>query len=223
MSFTNRVVHAVNAVLLPCVALVAVLALSVGPAWSDDNREPRVDLRGMVFVGDSLTTGFQNFSIYDSDTMPGAPLGGQKHGYAALIARQAGVDIRLPLIAWPGIPPVLTIGPGGISRGTLLGGRENPLLQTRTLAVPGFTVADGLARTLNLASITDPIDAMAVQVLGFPGLALGTAPCGTLAFSFPSLTISEVACAISLSPTLVVNWLGNNDALQSLTLNIPPT
>jgi lysophospholipase L1-like esterase len=97
------------------------------------------------------------------------------------------------------------------------------LVQTRALAVPGFTVADALARTINLASITDPIDAMAVQVLGFPGLALGTAPCGTLAFSFPSLTISEVACAISMKPTLVVNWLGNNDALQSLTLNLPPT
>jgi hypothetical protein len=34
----------------------------------------------LVVVGDSLSAGFQNFSLFDSDSAPMVPPGGQKHG-----------------------------------------------------------------------------------------------------------------------------------------------
>src|SRR3954452_21356005 len=57
-----------------------------------------------VVVGDSLTAGFQNFSLYTSETVPGIPPGRQQHGYAPLIAQQAGTDLRNPTVLYPGIP-----------------------------------------------------------------------------------------------------------------------
>ena len=58
-----------------------------------------------VFLGDSLTAGYQNGSILDAQ---------QPHGYAPLIAAQANLKIEPPLIAPPGAPAVLqlkSIGP----------------------------------------------------------------------------------------------------------------
>jgi lysophospholipase L1-like esterase len=179
----------------------------------------------LVVVGDSLSAGFQNFSLYDSDSQAGVPLGGQKHGFAALVAQQAGAGLNLPLISYPGIPAVLTIdGSGNISRGANTGTRENPLVQTLNLSVPGFLVADALARSINVgAPITNGVDAMALEVLGFPGLATNTPPCGALGFQGGILTLSEVACAMELQPNTILVSIGSNDALQSLTLGLPST
>ena len=200
-----------------------LVAMAPGQAQGQSNSRQNLFNRPVV-VGDSLSAGFQNFSLFDSDTQPGAPLGGQKHGYATLVAQQAGSALALPLISFPGVPPTLTIDQfGNITRGTIVGLRENPLEQTFNLSVPGFTVADALSRKINTAAVTDPIDALALQVLGFPGLATHTAPCGTLAFQNGILTISEVACAVKLKPSLILVSIGNNDALGSLTFGTPPT
>src|SRR5579875_3283200 len=111
-----------------------------------------------VVVGDSLTAGFQNFSLYTSETRPGIPPGGQQHGYAELIAKQAGTDLRNPTVLYPGIPPALTIdGAGQIERASGVGVRLNLATQTLNLSVPSYTVANALSRQADVAQVlTNP-------------------------------------------------------------------
>ena len=201
-----------------CATVLLVAAIARADDNDADNRGAR--LRRLVVVGDSLSAGFQNFSSFDSDSVPGAPAGGQKHGFAALIAQQAGVNLNLPLISLPGIPPVLTISSTGqITRGSGIGAREDPTTQTLDLSVPGFTVKDALARAIDTTNVTNAIDLLALNVLATPG----PVPCGTLGFNNGVLTISEVACAVQLQPSTVIVSIGNNDALGSLIFGVPPT
>jgi lysophospholipase L1-like esterase len=171
----------------------------------------------MVIVGDSLSAGFQNFSLFDSDTSPIPFAGGQKHGYAALVAAQAGASVTLPLISYPGIPPALALTSGGIVRAMGVGARENPANQTFNLSVPGFTVANALAYAFPGSPATNAIDAMSDSVLAEGTGACGPFPIGT------SLYVSEVACAAQLNPQTILVSIGDNDALQALTLGLPPT
>jgi hypothetical protein len=145
------------------------------------------------------------------------PPGGQKHGYTALVAAQAGVSMTLPLISYPGLPPALMLDAGQIVRAAGVGGRENPGSQTYDLSVPGFTVANALAYPFPGSPATNGIDAMSDSIL-----AEGTGACGP----FPvgsSLVVSDVACAIQLRPQTILVSIGNNDALQALTSGTPPT
>lgn len=172
----------------------------------------------LVVVGDSLSAGFQNFSLFDSNSAPLAPLGGQRHGYAALVAAQAGVNLTMPLISYPGIPPALMLDASlQIVRAAGVGGRENPGSQTYDLSVPGFTVANALAYPFPGSPATNGIDAMSYSIL-----AEGTGACGPFPLG-PSLVVSEVACAIQLHPQTILVSIGNNDALQALTTGTPPT
>src|SRR5262252_11003830 len=108
--------------------LVLSLALAL-PVWAERDR---ADLSRLVVVGDSLSAGFQNGSLLETQ---------QPHGYASLIAQQAGVPLALPLIGAPGIPNVLQLvsaGPPPVvvrAPGTSPG-RTNPLVQPFNLAVP---------------------------------------------------------------------------------------
>src|SRR5215813_8480135 len=84
---------------LPIVlCLLAVLVVSAVPP--SEAFPGRADLSRLVVVGDSLSAGFQNGSLLAEQ---------QEHGYASLVAGQAGVPLPLPLIAAPGIPNVLTL------------------------------------------------------------------------------------------------------------------
>src|SRR6266567_4246801 len=162
------------------VVVCATALLVVAMARADDEDERSSKLGRLVVVGDALSAGFQNFSLFDSDSLPGASAGGQKHGFAALIAQQAGANLNLPLISLPGIPPVLTSSATGqITRGIDMGTREDPGIQTLDLSVPGFTVADALARTIDTTNVTNPIDLLALNVLATPG----PVPCGALGFN----------------------------------------
>src|SRR5712691_7987587 len=78
-------------------ALVILLLAAAVPSWAQKKADPdqEADLSRLVVVGDSLSAGFQNGSLLDSQ---------QPHGYASLVAKQARVDLPLPLIAAPGIP-----------------------------------------------------------------------------------------------------------------------
>src|ERR1017187_1589959 len=53
-----------------------------------------------VVAGDSLSAGYQNSQLIDS---------GQVHGYANVIATQAGVSLNLPLLPPPGYPQITII------------------------------------------------------------------------------------------------------------------
>jgi lysophospholipase L1-like esterase len=167
------------------LVLVAVVAApSEGRGWRWDRD---ADFSTVVFVGDSLTAGFQN---------GGLSVEGQTHGYAALIAQQAGFDIALPLVSEPGIPPKLlleSLDPLVVAPADGPGVRLNPREQATNLAVPGHTVADALSKRA-----TD--DVLTFVVLGEPGISEGKA-------------LTQVEWAEELGPTFVFLWIGSNDFL----------
>jgi len=188
-------------------------------AENPHNAKTQQAFKTMVVVGDSLSAGFQNFSLFDSSSVPGLPSGGQKQGYTAIVANQAGAALPQALISYPGIPPALTLNSmGQLSRGTTTGSRENNNQQAYNLSVPGFTVADALAHPFVFPP-TNAIDAMADSVLATPGVTPG---CGVIPTT-SGLILSEVVCASALQPSIIFVSIGNNDALQSVTLGIPPT
>src|SRR5215831_3947442 len=63
-------------------------------------QPPKANLSRLVVVGDSLSAGFQNFSLLESQ---------QVHSYANLLATQADTPMVLPLVKEPGVPNVLEI------------------------------------------------------------------------------------------------------------------
>ena len=174
-----------------CLLLIALLA------WSLSARaQGRADLSRLVIVGDSLSAGFQSGSLLDSQ---------QVHGYANLVAQQAGANLNLPLVAFPGIPnvlqlvspgppPVITMVPG------ISTGRENPFLQTFDLGVPGARLHDALFAAPNF-----PIDDLTDLILGLPGL-----------LHVPPVSLSQTGWAQALHPTTIIVWIGNNDALGAV-------
>jgi len=152
------------------------------------------DFKSVVFVGDSLTAGYQNGSLLDTQ---------QPNGYAALIAKQAGFYFTQPLIAAPGAPSVLqlkSVSPLDIvtASGTTTG-RDDITVTPTDVAVPGAFVTDVL-NTYATPTPTNGQQEINTLVLGFPGLLTGTP------YSQYSLTVSE-------KPTTVFAWIGNNDAL----------
>ena len=149
------------------------------------------DLSRLVVVGDSLSAGFQNGSLLDSQ---------QVHGYASLVAAQAGTPLVLPLIAPPGIPNVLElVSPGPppiIIRVTGKSiGRDDSTVQVTDLAVPGANLHDVLD-----ARPRFPVDDFTDLILGLPGL-------------FGGVSLSQLNWAEALHPTTLILWIGNNDAL----------
>jgi hypothetical protein len=174
----------------PLIARLSLFTL-LATFSSTGFAEKKPDLSRLVVVGDSLSAGFQNGSLLNIQ---------QPHGYASLVASQARTMLPLPLIAAPGIPNVLTLvspGPPPIivpALGTSTG-RDNMFLQPMDLAVPGANVQDALT-TRPTPAFTTYTDV----VLGLPGLLSG-------------VSRSQVEWAESLSPTTLLVWLGNNDAL----------
>jgi len=77
-----------------CILLLA-LGVSLTPA---QNR--KANLSRLVVVGDSLSAGFQNFSLLGTQ---------QIHNYASLVAGQANTPLVLPLVRFPGVPNVFQL------------------------------------------------------------------------------------------------------------------
>jgi lysophospholipase L1-like esterase len=156
-----------------------------------------------IFLGDSLTAGYQSGSLLDT---------AQVHGWANLVATQGGFNITLPLIAPPGAPSVLelvSVGPPPVivtTPGTTTG-RDNPATQPTNLAVPGAYVND----VLNTVPLPNPAagqQQINQLVLGFPGLGYGEA-------------LSQAGFAIKAQPTTIFLWIGNNDALVADETGMP--
>lgn len=148
-----------------------------------------------VFLGDSLTAGYQSGSLLDTQ---------QVHGWAPLVAAQAGFNIVLPLIAAPGAPNVLqliSVGPPPVivpAKG-ITTGRDNFAAQPTDLAVPGALLNDVL-NTVPLVIPRTGQQQITQLVLGFPGLGYGQA-------------YSQGTFAVKAQPTTIFLWIGNNDAL----------
>lgn len=214
--------------ILVCSAfLVACLGIATLSAAAENGASTPSSVGKLVVVGDSLGAGFQNFSLYDSQTNHSAAPGGQRYGFAAFFAKQAGTNLNLPLIAYPGIPPVLfSTGKDTAARGTKTGSREPQTLTTQTLnlSVPGYTVVDAVVHSVDLQNVSSAEDVLTVEVLGFPSLEKGATPCGVApGKNKDEVLFSEAACAIQLQPDLLLVSLGSNDVLQSLIDGLPPT
>ncbi len=151
----------------------------------------QVSFTKYVALGDSLTAGFSSGSINQNF---------QVNSYPALLARQFGItDFQQPLVSPPGLPgilqltrlvptPVIAPTPGAGTPINLGLGRAYD-----NMAVPGATVHDLLTK-LRSTSANDPTD-LILRGLGFTQLQQG----------------------LSLKPTFVTLWIGNNDALGSAT------
>lgn len=184
----------------------ALAAVSFQPAAAQN----RGNLTRFVAIGDSLTAGVQNIGLEASL---------QKKGYAALIARQAGVTLTLPEVAYPGAPPVLglfqmapfpVIGPVAPPAPV---GRLNPTVRPTNLAVPSFTLANALEYRPN-ASVPPSLADRGPLVLGIPGPFVDPGPASCQANPRPECIGSTmVELAKAAKPTTTLIWLGNNDAL----------
>ena len=173
------------------LALLALLSACGAPVFGGSGPFARV-----VFLGDSLTAGYQNGSLLDSQ---------QVNGYAALVAKQAGFSVTLPLIAAPGAPAVLqlvSVSPIPVVQqvpGTTTG-RDDYFARATDLAVPGHNLHDIIYREPTLSPSTDE-DVITDLVLGLPTSA--TTP------------YTQLAQAVSFAPTSAFVWAGSNDALQA--------
>jgi hypothetical protein len=162
----------------------------------------KANFSNFVVAGDSLSAGYQNSQLIDSS---------QVQGYANFIAKQAGVDLNLPLMPTPGYPQIEIQGGFAVVTGFIPVPRVNNL-QTRAVAVPGFTVSAlvGYQATCNAdpSNPMYPIQVMAAQILN--------PYC-----SEPAPT--QLAEAAALQPSTSILWIGSNDALFAILFGGNPT
>jgi hypothetical protein len=183
----------------------ATLALAFAVLSAPLYSETRPTLERFVVVGDSLAAGFQNFSLLATQ---------QVNGPMSLIARQAGVQLSLPLVPYPGFPNVLHLVPGTNTIEPVPGAppifpRLDPFTQSTNLAVPGQFLGEVLLKRPDLVQYLNG-DPLTNVVLGYPSPLLISGP-----------TRSQVETALTLNPSLVVLWTGNNDVLfAALTGNM---
>jgi lysophospholipase L1-like esterase len=177
-----------------CGSVAVLLGLIITAALYGQKK---ADFSNFVVAGDSLSAGYQNSQLIESS---------QVHGYANVIATQAGVSLNLPLLPSPGYPQIL-IEPD--SYAVVIGltpvARLNTQ-QTLDVAVPGFTVAAlvGLPSSCP-PDPTNPIYVMAAEILN-PNCSASPGP-------------TELQEAAALKPTTAILWVGSNDALFSLLFN----
>lgn len=198
----RRRVPILVAALLPAIAALTGCSLfnhsSSGSGTGTPASPP--SFATTVVIGDSLSAGFQNGSLLDSQ---------QPNGWPSLVATQAGFSLPLPLIAPPGAPAVLqlvSVGPppviqqaSGVSTG-----RDNPDTQAYDLAVPGHLLNDVINTAPALVPTTGE-EIITTLVLGFP---VGN-------------NKSQMNEAVALNPTAIFVWAGSDDALQADTSGMP--
>src|ERR1039457_2713012 len=95
----------VRPLLLVCTALITFVACPVGCGFFDSSKATTPTatpphFTATVVICDSLSAGFQNGSLLDTQ---------QPNGWASLVAKQIGFTLTLPLIAPPGAPAVLEL------------------------------------------------------------------------------------------------------------------
>jgi len=183
---------------LACLMLLGISGCGdklSSPTLSGSPAQNAGNFSNVVFLGDSLTAGFQNGSLLDTQ---------QPHGFASLVAEQAKFSIELPLIAPPGAPAVLqlaSLGPPPVvqpASGTSKG-RDDLKLQATDVAVPGHTLNDLIHTAPSLIPTTGE-ETITYLVLGFPGIQEG-------------VQYTQLQWAHQLNPTTLFLWIGNNDAL----------
>jgi lysophospholipase L1-like esterase len=156
--------------------------------FSATSVRAQVDFTRYVALGDSLTAGFQSGSLNQTY---------QATSYPALIARQGGATgFQQPLVTEPGIPAILELRSLSPLQIVPKGGIGQPANLTlprpyNNMAVPGADVVDLTTTTTDNGGLHDLI----LRRTGFTQLQQG----------------------LSLAPTVVTLWIGNNDVLGAAT------
>jgi GDSL-like Lipase/Acylhydrolase len=176
-----------------CGSVVVLGGLIISAAFYGQKR---ADFSNFVVAGDSLSAGYQNSQLIES---------GQVHGYANVIATQAGVSLNLPLLPHPGYPQISIEQNYAVVIGLTPVARLDTQ-QTLDVAVPGFTVAALVGLPSSCPPYpTSPIDVMAAEILN-PNCSASPGP-------------TELQEAAALKPTTAILWVGSNDVLFSLLFN----
>lgn len=154
-----------------------------------------------VSIGNSITAGYQSGTIYET---------GQMYAYGNLIAKQVGVEFQTPYVSDPGLGgrmEVLSLSPFTLKTNTSSGSLLNSTYPApyNNLGVPGALTYDVLLATnsTNCASalFANTPNPYFDVVLRNSVLNKG----------------SQLQQAISLNPTFITLWIGNNDVLGYAT------
>lgn len=155
-----------------------------------------------VAIGNSLTAGYQSNSLYKS---------AQDYSFGKIIADQVGVDFEQPIVSDPGTigrMEIESLDPFSTTINMTQGTPTNTTLQRpyNNLGIPGALLYD----VLNATDATNCAQALAAQAVGKqnpnPMFDLILRGLGT-----------QLDQAISMNPTLVTLWIGNNDILGFAT------
>ena len=148
-----------------------------------------VDFTSFVTIGNSLTSGYQSSSLYES---------AQMYSFGNLIAKQVGANFVQPLISDPGIGGrivIQSLNPFTLSYQASSGSLKNPGVSYNNLGIPGIVLADVLNSTNSAGSFSkSPFIDIVLQGRG-----------------------TQFSLAKSLSPKFVTLWIGNNDVLGYAT------
>lgn len=157
------------------------------------------DFTTLVSIGNSLTAGYQQGALYKSS---------QDYSFGNLIAQQVHTSYEQPLVSDPGMHHV---------------GPTDGRMEVTSLDPFAFTVNTASGTPLN-ADYAKPYNN-----LGIPGIILAdvlTAKSSPSQYSGPNVFIDLVLRnknatpleqALSLKPTFVLGWIGNNDILGYAT------
>ena len=171
-------------------SLLALVLLTAGAAFGQ-----QADFSKYVALGDSLTAGVSSGSLNRTY---------QVNSYPALIYRQAtgnSTGFEQPLVSEPGLPGILVL---------------------RNLAPLSITPTQGTGQPLNL-NLPRPYDNMAIPIARLHDLLTKTQ---STSASDPTdlilrrLGATQLQQGLSLRPTFVTLWIGNNDALAAATSGV---
>ncbi len=156
----------------------------------------------LAVIGDSVLQGAQNV---------GVSVRSQPHSVAAVLARQCGAELPLPLLAEPGYPPHVdqlgcVLRSRTIAPELLRGQRLDPALPVRNFAVSGARLSDVLG--LTCANMVRLRRTRAVQRL----TRLTLNPLARPEWEH----CSQLDLAVALAPTATLVWAGANDAIEPL-------
>jgi len=184
-----------------CLALMSLIFLTACEDRSDltspaEANTGTVDFSSFVTIGNSLTSGYQNGSLYQS---------AQQYSFGNLIAGQTGADFVQPLVDNPGTAgrmEIASLVPLVIKTNINSGMPLNSLHEKayNNLGVPGALLYDVLNATgsencaSGLAGAANPLFDMILRGNG-----------------------SQFEQAKSLNPSFITLWIGNNDILGHAT------
>ncbi len=193
-----KLIKYIAVIVLPLMLVMTGCKLSAPSETKSTASLGNADFSVYVSIGNSLTAGYQSGSLVEEHQM---------FSYPYMIAKQAGVkSFEQPLISYPGLTPILELkllDPPTIEPATGQGAPTNTALARpyNNLGVPGALLPDILLTTSSANSLS-PGNVYFDVILRNPSFA-------------PDTTILQQA--LSLSPTFITCWIGNNDVLGYAT------